>query len=66
LEDDYLWKSIPSDKLEALVKYNHSPFMDAIVKDYYKIEVDPERDIKMKLQKYRKSNFKTITTNNQN
>jgi len=54
-EDDYLWKNIPSDKLEALVKYNHSPFMDAIVKDYYKIEIDLERDLKTKLQKYRKT-----------
>ena len=28
--------------------------MDAIVKDYYKQEVDLERDVKVKIQKFRK------------
>jgi centrosomal protein CEP76 len=53
-DDEYLWKNIPSDKLEALVKHNHTPFMDAILKDFYKLEMDLERDLKIKIQKHRK------------
>jgi len=48
------------DKVESLVKYNHTPFMDAITKDYYKLETDIERDIKAKVIKFRKCRISVL------
>ena len=57
-EDDCLWKSVPRDKIESLVKYNDTPFLDVVNRDNYKIEVDIEKELKNKITKYRKSNIK--------
>ena len=54
-EDDNQWKSVPKDKIEALVKYNDTPFLDIVNRDNYKIEVEIEKEIKSKISKYRKS-----------
>lgn len=57
-EDDNLWKCIPRDKLDCLVKYNETPFLDILSNNNFKIEVEIEREIKAKLAKFRKSKFK--------
>ena len=54
-EDDNLWKNVPKDKLESLVKYNDTPFLDIVNRDNYKIEVDIEKELKSKIAKFRKS-----------
>lgn len=54
-EDDNLWKCVPKDKIEAIVKYNDTPFLDIINRDNYKIEVEIEKELKSKISKYRKS-----------
>ena len=54
-EDENLWKGIPKDKIEALVKYNDTPFLDIVNRDNYKIEVEVEKELKNKISKFRKS-----------
>lgn len=54
LEDEFLWKSIPTDKITALPKYSYTPMLDVIITDHYKIELEIEREIKSKVIKYRK------------
>lgn len=55
LEDEFLWKSIPSDKFYGLPKYSFTPILDIIETDKFKIEVDLEKQIKSKIVKFRKS-----------
>jgi centrosomal protein CEP76 len=55
LEDEFLWKSIPSDKFYGLPKYSFTPILDIIETDKYKMEVDLEKQIKSKIVKFRKS-----------
>jgi centrosomal protein CEP76 len=54
-DDEFLWKQIPSDKIQALPKYSHTPMLDIIVTDHYKQELEIEREIKAKIVKFRKS-----------
>ena len=59
-EDEFLWKSIPSDKINCLVKYEHTPNLEIIEFNSYKLETGIERDIKKKIENARKSNVKII------
>ena len=56
-EDEFLWKRVPYDKIDALPKYTNFPFMDIIPNNLMEIESNIEKEIKMKITKYRKSNF---------
>jgi centrosomal protein CEP76 len=55
LEDEFLWKTVPTDKITSLSKYSFAPILDIITVDKYKMEVDIEREIKSKIAKFRKS-----------
>lgn len=54
-EDEFLWKSIPGDKIAGLAKYSFTPILDVIEVDKFKLEVDIEKEIKSKIAKFRKS-----------
>jgi hypothetical protein len=58
LEDEFLWKSIQSDKLYGLPKYSFTPILEVIQSDKNKLEVDIEKEIKCKIVKFRKSIIK--------
>jgi hypothetical protein len=55
-EDEFLWKSIPTDKITALTKYSFTPILDLIESetDKYKLEISLEKEIKSKIVKFRK------------
>lgn len=54
-DDDFLWKSIPNDKISSLPKYSFTPILDVIQEDKYKLETDIECEIKSKISKFRRS-----------
>lgn len=54
-EDEFIWKRIPYDKIDAMPKYTNFPIMDTIPINLNEIEINIEREIKNKISKYRKS-----------
>lgn len=55
LEDEFLWKSIPHDKIQQLTKFSFTPILDVILIDKYNMEVNIEKEIKSKIVKFRKT-----------
>ncbi len=54
-EDEFLWKSIPSDKINSLIKYSFTPILEIIETNKFKMEENIEKEIKNKIIKFRKS-----------
>jgi centrosomal protein CEP76 len=55
-EDEFLWKAIPSDKLNSLAKYSFTPILE-IAESVRPSEIENkiEREIKNRIVKFRKS-----------
>lgn len=56
-ENASYWKTIPSDKLDLIVKYDHTPSLDLtnIITDVHKMEIDLENEMKLKFIQFRRS-----------
>lgn len=52
-EDESSWKSIPKDKIDGLIKYEYCPDLKIIPLDFHKHEIDLEKDLKLKISKFR-------------
>jgi centrosomal protein CEP76 len=55
-EDEFLWKTIPNDKIDALPKYSFTPILEISHEtDRFKIEMEIERELKNRVSKFRKT-----------